>query len=393
MRDLVFLAWKYVSFHRWKTAISSFAVALCIFTPLAVELVVSQFESILAERALTTPLVIGSKGSRFDLAFHAMHFKTSPPTTCTMADWQMVSEAKMNFAIPIHCQFQARGISIVGIGLEYWEFRKLEIAKGSNLKRLGDCVLGANAAKRLKLAPNDKLLSDAESVFDFAGSYPLEMRVVGILGESGSPDDDAVFVDIKTSWVIAGLGHGHEDLQVTQESNILNRTDRQITAADSLFKFTRITDENVSQFHFHGDSSSYPLTAIIADPSDDRSETLLEGRFVDPKMPTQVVRPAKVFDEVMTIVVRMKELIQLVGGLLIVTTVLYFLVVCALTRKIRQPEIATMQKLGCSRRFTALLQVVELGFVMLLAALMACVMLLIVKLVASTIVFQWLSSM
>ena len=53
----------------------------------------------------------------------------------------------------------------------------------------------------------------ARSCWDLAGDYPLKMKVVGILAASNSADDGAVFVDLKTQWVIEGFGHGHQDLE------------------------------------------------------------------------------------------------------------------------------------------------------------------------------------
>ena len=54
------------------------------------------------------------------------------------------------------------------------------------------------------------VVSSPESVFDLAGVYPLKMAVVGVLAPTHTPDDDAVFVDVKTAWVIAGLAHGFD---------------------------------------------------------------------------------------------------------------------------------------------------------------------------------------
>ncbi|MEZ4472556.1 MAG: hypothetical protein R3F60_17540 [bacterium] len=33
--------------------------------------------------------------------------------------------------------------------------------------------------------------------------------MVGTFEPNGTPDDDGVFVDVKTTWVIAGISHGH----------------------------------------------------------------------------------------------------------------------------------------------------------------------------------------
>ena len=41
--------------------------------------------------------------------------------------------------------------------------------------------------------------------------------MVGILAPTSTPDDEAVFVDIKTAWVISGIGHGHEDVVTAED--------------------------------------------------------------------------------------------------------------------------------------------------------------------------------
>ena len=38
------------------------------------------------------------------------------------------------------------------------------------------------------------------------------MQVVGVLEPSYTADDGAIFVDLKTAWVIQGLVHGHQDM-------------------------------------------------------------------------------------------------------------------------------------------------------------------------------------
>jgi putative ABC transport system permease protein len=77
---------------------------------------------------------------------------------------------------------------------------------------MGECVLGCRAAEDAAVGPGGHVLSSPESVFDLAGVYPLRMKVVGVLKPAGTPDDLAVFVDVKTTWVIVGLAHGHQDL-------------------------------------------------------------------------------------------------------------------------------------------------------------------------------------
>ena len=84
-------------------------------------------------------------------------------------------------------------------------------------------MVGADAARVLDVGVGDNVISSPENVFDLAGVYPLKMPVVGVLARSHSPDDDAVFVDVKTAWVIEGLGHGHQDLAKTADDGVVLR--------------------------------------------------------------------------------------------------------------------------------------------------------------------------
>jgi putative ABC transport system permease protein len=90
----------------------------------------------------------------------------------------------------------------VGTTLDYFEFRGLRLAEGRMMAMLGECVLGATAARTANVSPGGHVLSSPETVLDIAGVYPLRMRVVGVLQPSGTPDDRAVFVDVKTTWTI-----------------------------------------------------------------------------------------------------------------------------------------------------------------------------------------------
>ena len=117
----------------------------------------------------------------------------------------VVPFALVALAIPLHARFQARGYPVVGTNLDYFEFRGLDLAEGRLVGLLGECVIGAGVARKLGIGAGDSLITSPETVFDLAGVYPLKMRVTGVLAFSDSPDDHAIFVDVKTTWVIEGL--------------------------------------------------------------------------------------------------------------------------------------------------------------------------------------------
>ena len=361
MRPVFLLARRYISFYKLKTFIMVFSITLTAYLPISVYWLLDYFQTRWMERAQSTPLIIGAKGSRFDQALHTLYFQASVPGDISMREVNRVRETGYALAIPINIKHTAGGYPVVGTTLDYFGFRGLEPAQGTQLIRLGDCLLGAEVAHRLELAPGDRLLTDPENVFDISSEYPLNMRVAGILARSRSADDHAVFVDIKTAWIIQGIGHGHQDLAVDPDENlILDRNDDNIVANAALLKYNEITGRNINSFHFHGAPGDFPLTAVIAVPHDQKSKTLLAGRYLGAESRTQVIYPDKVIEELFSMIIRIKRFFDMHVVMVTISTVLFLALIILLSLQLRRREIATMFKLGCSRNMIFLLQAAEL---------------------------------
>ena len=237
----------------------------------------------LMARAEATPLLVGARGSALELVLSALYFESDPPPPASYADMERIEGTGLALPIPLHVRFRARGRPIVGTTLDYFDFRSLRVAAGRQMAVLGECVVGAGVARALGVGPGDTLVSSPESAFDLAGVYPLELRVAGVLAPAYSPDDSAVFVDVKTAWIIEGLGHGHQDLAKPEaEAAVLAREGDRITANASVVQYNRITEANRDSFHFHGDLAGYPITAVLAVPHDAKARALLMGRFAAP---------------------------------------------------------------------------------------------------------------
>ncbi|MEM7477504.1 MAG: hypothetical protein AAF483_21165, partial [Planctomycetota bacterium] len=241
------------------------------------------------------------------------------------------------------------------------------------------CSTG-DLTKSLGLSPGDSLLSDSENIFSLAGVYPLKMKVVGVLGHADTPDDSAVFVDVKTAWIIAGLGHGHQDLSEEESADAVLKKDEQLlTANASVLTFTEVTPENASTFHFHGSMESLPLTAVIAIPKDQRSKTLLMGRYQASDEVSQILQPSSVMEELLATVLRVRTFV-LAGALLLgVATALSVMMVFALSIRLRRPELETMRKIGATRFRLLMILVWEILLVISLSVSLAVGMTYIIK--------------
>ena len=163
------------------------------------------------------------------------------------------------------------------------------------------------------------------------------MQGVGVLAPAGAPDDRAVFTGLKTAWVVAGLGHGHEDLATTRdESVVLSREADRIVANAKLTEFIEITEENAGDFHFHGDPKGFPLSAILIDPRDERSAAILRGRVEDAGSARQVFRPLGVVRALLDEVFRVKSVLNMLVAAVTVAALMALGMMISLSLKLRR---------------------------------------------------------
>ncbi|HBE91104.1 MAG TPA: hypothetical protein DDW55_00740, partial [Gammaproteobacteria bacterium] len=215
--DSLYVAWQYVTWNRGKTLVLITSITLITFLPMALQVLLNESEQQLRSRAIETPLLVGAKGSALDLVMSSLYFDDEVPEIISMQAVRQVETTELAYAIPLYVRFQSRGFPVVGTTLDYFDFRELKIEEGRMLAVLGECVIGADVAEQLGIGPGDSLVTSPENLFDIAGIYPLKMKVTGVMARRHSPDDLAVFVDMKTAWVIQGLGHGHQDLAKTRD--------------------------------------------------------------------------------------------------------------------------------------------------------------------------------
>ncbi len=372
MTDVLYLAWRYLVHHKWKTVILVASITLIVYLPVGLNVIVGESADELTARAEATPLLVGAKGSPLELVLSSLYFDADPPTPTSMEEVERIRATGLGLPIPLYVRFTARDVPIVATSLEYLDFRGLELAEGRRMAVLGECVLGARAARDLGVGVGDAVISSPESVFDLAGVYPLKMSVVGVLEPTYTPDDEAIFVDVKTAWVIEGLGHGHQDLAAPEAaSGVLAREGNQITANASVEQYNEITPNNIDSFHFHGDPSVYPITAVLVVPDSDKSGVILMGRYESPDELQQIVRPQLVMERLLATVFTVREFV--VGAILLVavataaTAALVFL----LSMRLRRGEIRTMHKIGGSRLRVGAVLVSEILVVVASSALLA----------------------
>ncbi len=343
--NALYLAFAYLRYHWARSLVLVLVAALIMFVPVATQMLLSTSERALVARGEATPLLLGSRGSQLDLTMAALYFSDERPDPVAMREVEEIWDSGLGVPIPVHTAFSSGGFRIVGTTLDYFDFRDLVYADGRGLSLLGDAVIGSDVAEALGKVVGDPLVSAPENLFDLDGVYPLEMPIVGVLAPTNSPDDAAIFVDIKTAWVIQGIGHGHED--VVTAADVAAGTAALANAA--VVQYQRITPDNIESFHFHGNQDNFPASAVIVVPNDTRSSTILKGRYLDGDNPAQLVEPASVIQGLVDRIFRIKSLLDTVTAIIAVAALAAIGLAVFLSYRLRAREIATAVKLGARR--------------------------------------------
>lgn len=378
MKDVLYLAWRYLAHHRIKTGILVASVTLIIYLPVGLRVLVSRSAASLTARAVATPLIIGARGSPLELVLNSLYFASDTPAPTRYAEVGRVIDSGLAEAIPLHTRFRAQTQPIVGTTLDYFAFRGLRLGAGRMMAMLGECVVGARAARALGVAVGDHVVSSPESVFDLAGVYPLRMRVVGVLARSDTPDDLAVFVDVRTTWVIEGLAHGHQDLTKPEATaGVLRREGNLVVANGSVMKYNEITADNVGTFHFHGDPATFPVTAVIALPRSEKASTLLRGRYLAEDERVQVVEPAAVMEKLLDTIFTVQRFVIAAVVIVSLSTFMTAALVFLLSLRLRRREIETLHKIGGARTAVFAVLASEIVGVLLAGVSIAAVLTLV----------------
>ncbi|MEO0669563.1 MAG: ABC transporter permease [Pseudomonadota bacterium] len=373
--NALYLAFAYLRYHWARSLILTLVAALILFVPIATQILLSSSERALVARGEATPLLLGSRGSQLDLTMAALYFSDERPDPVPMREVEAIWDSGLAIPIPVHTAFSSNGFRIVGTTLDYFEFRTLMPTVGRGLSLLGDAVIGADVAATLGKGVGDTLVSSPENLFDLDGVYPLEMPIVGVLAPTNSPDDQAIFVDIKTAWVIQGIGHGHEDVVTADEVAAGSAA----VANAAVVQYQRITPDNLDSFHFHGSQDDFPTSAVILVPNDTRSATILRGRYLDTEGPTQIVEPAGVIQGLVDRIFRIKALLDVVTAIIAIAALAAIGLAVFLSYRLRAREIATAVKMGARRGMVLRLLSAETFTLLLISACIAAVGALIVS--------------
>ena len=159
MNHILYLAWQYLRFNRGKTLVLIGSISLILFLPSGLYVLVEQGSDTLTARAQATPLLLGPMGSAADVMLSSLYFKEPTLAPLTFAQVDRINGTGLARGIPLHMRYTVEAQRIVGTTLDYFDFRELVLAQGRQMSLLGECVLGAEAAKALNASVGEAVIS------------------------------------------------------------------------------------------------------------------------------------------------------------------------------------------------------------------------------------------
>jgi putative ABC transport system permease protein len=118
---------------------------------------------------------------------------------------------------------------------------------------------------------------------------------------------------------------------------------------------------------------------VIAVPHDDKSGTILRGRYLNREDTRQIVRPADVIDGLLQNIFRIKNVLDAVISVVALATILAIILVFSLSLRLRQREIQTIFKLGCRRATIVRLLTAEIFIIVIMSGVFCGAMIFLVN--------------
>jgi putative ABC transport system permease protein len=211
------IAWRSIQQRSLASLLTAISMALGVMLVVAVLVIYSVVQQAFHRGGEGYDLIVGPiKGSNLDLVLTNVFYVGTPITTLPYSVYQELYQGeiglnKVRMAVPICLGDFYQDKRVVGTTpdmfdeLTYYGDQKYEFAEGKNFgwKDHFDGVAGAAAAKQLGLKVGDKVRPTHEAGAksdDKHGAF----TIVGILKPTGTPNDNALFVNIEGFYRVGG---------------------------------------------------------------------------------------------------------------------------------------------------------------------------------------------
>ena len=246
--------------HALSTLVTAGSIALAAGLLLTVWVVKTQSQAVFAATNSGFDAVLGARGSKLQLVLNAIFHLEASPGNLSAQDFEAVRRhPAIKLAVPIAVGDNYYGWRIVGttpqlFDVEYLPGKKYAVANGGRLFEDGkrEAVIGAVAAKKLKLGVGDTFQPYHGLAFDASAQHDEVYTIVGVLEPTSTPVDRVIWIPLSGVQNMAG----HDPRTATDISAALI----QLRAASAGVMLDMMINRQGNKMTF-----AYPIGTIVAD--------------------------------------------------------------------------------------------------------------------------------
>lgn len=342
----------YKSILNRKTAffLSVISIAISVVLLLGIERIVKGSKEHFMNTINKTDLIVAAPDGEIDillnLVFHIGDGLTEIPYS---AYEKLAKEDSIDWAVPIGLGDSFHQFDVVATNSDYFKYykfgqnRPLRFAAGQNFQKFYDVIIGSDIAKKMGLHVGDMIHLSHSG----AGSHEhhehanREFRICGILAKSATPNDDVVFMQLKTDEAI------HLEWQ------------------SGRFVDMHISSEKLAKMDIKPKHISGILLGL-----EQRSQILAVQDQIDKEKSEKLkaVIPAKTLTKLYRIIAKVQDILVLISVFVFIAALFTMLSSMYATLNERRREISILRSLGATVKIIFSLFIME-SFLIVMSAL------------------------
>ena len=409
-----------VAFHslRYRSGgvlLTILAVGLSVFVLLGVEHVRQEARSSFASTVSGVDLIVGAKTGDINLLLLSV-FRIGNATT--NIDWETVEEIgaqeEVSWLVPISLGDSHRNFRVVGTTKDFFERyqfgskQSLVFRDGAKFENHTQVVLGASVASQLAYDLGDSLIvSHGMADTSFTHHDQLPLTIVGILEESGTPVDNALFVSLETIEAIHSdephhgdqstehhesdhKDHGHHDEDEHHESDHKNHGHHdEDEQHESDHKNHGYHDEDEHHEPDHKDHGHPPLGSVTAllVGLDSPIASLKMQRWINDyeEEALLAILPGVALSKLWELLGSVEDILRAISILVFISSLLGLNAMLLASMRERKTEIEILRSIGAPSTFILGLLVFESMLIVTIGIVLAVVGLLVSILLSNNI--------
>jgi len=310
--------------------------------------------------------IIGPRSSSLELVLYTVFHLGRPTnniTTKTIDDMRLRSD--ISWLVPIALGDSHRGFRVVATESNYFEHiqyannQSLTFSEGGVFSELSETVVGSDVAEKLNYSIGSKIQITHGSIESTGNKHDdFSFKVVGVLNKTGTPIDQAVFLDLKGYELLhLGWQSGKKVLSL-EDIDLSSLPDDALTPKTVTAAFVGLKSK-LTLFNFSKSIREYPKEAISA------------------------IIPGIALSELWSIVGLVDKGFQLLSWIIIAISLIAMVTLIIASLDNRKQEMTIYRANGASPKFLAAMVIYESLVIGLVAIIGAVILVTIVTYFAS----------